>query len=468
MLFEIQKELINGKHTTLSTSIEYDVSQYQKLKKEYQKLSFSLKEKLTEKFKIFLLIFALKYDDKTLVEELLKLNYYEKMSDPMAKVALGRFYASLNYHNRVIKYLLAAFNESDTLTPSDLSALFSSLFFEAWLKDCRRVIKYVLENYPGEFNWKLIILRYDVDMVHYYPENIDSINQRLTNLLPQCDKSIEYFTMAGIFSGLGYFNDMVNMYDAALQRLIPTPSQNTKKAEFSSSMCLDSMNEIIDVLESDNIQAFPIAGSLLGLVRDGKIMDYDKDADIGIFITGGHQQIFDIVSLLCKDPKFRCPNMLNASPKKHIWNVAIYDSEKGMAVDLFFFYRREAHAEFGVYTPCGTLRWIFSPFELTRQTLIGREYWLPQHPEKHLEEMYGDNWREPIEVWDSLLNCPNLSKDSQAVSISFGLPRLYKALTENKLKKAINYYETLTKRWGMHFSPETDAHINKLISENAQ
>jgi hypothetical protein len=227
------------------------------------------------------------------------------------------------------------------------------------------------------------------------------------------------------------------------------------------------MDKIIDILEEINIQVFPIAGSLLGLYRDGKFMDHDKDADVGIFIQN-YEEVFNIVSRICRHERFAAPDMVKDSKESNLWNVAVYDEENNTAVDLFFFYRELNHHEFGIYTPCGVLKWGFTSFKLIRSTLAGREYWLPDNIEQYLVDMYGDDWRLPVKVWDSLVVCPNLLPSSRTAVVYYALMRLYSAIEANKKEKANHYFELLVNRWEMNFSPEAIINIKQFLDGNVQ
>jgi hypothetical protein len=41
--------------------------------------------------------------------------------------------------------------------------------------------------------------------------------------------------------------------------------------------------------------------------------------------------------------------------------------------------------------------------------------------------------------------------------------RLSEALQKNKTKKTLNYYQTLTTKWGMRFSPEEEGNVRTLL-----
>jgi hypothetical protein len=465
MLFQIQKELVHQRNINVILTVERDFSQYQKLKKEYLRLSEGVKNKLTSKFKIFLLLTSLYYADVLFAEKLVQSHDYEAMEDSDANLALGRFYGKYGglFKKNAIKHFLALFEE-EKLGIADLATLFTVLFENADHKTCRKIIGYVQAHHNEHLGWNIEILTYQIRMKHLYPNNEKLILDNLKLLYPRCETDGEYIRMAACCFEAGYINDAIALFNISLQKVIPVQQHFSVKSKFNSSNCFDSMNEIVDILEAENIKPFPAFGSLLGLVRDGKFMDYDKDADLGIFVNN-YDEVHRIVSILCQELKFTSPGMINNSKESHMWNVGIFDTQRIVAIDLFFFYHNQNHIETGIYSTCAVLKWAFEPFELVRGSLAGKEYWLPNNTEKHLTELY-ENWREPVEVWDSLINCPNLIKSSRPQVLYYGLLRLYNAMADGKTKKVLNYYETLTNRWGMQISPEASANIHKLLSEN--
>lgn len=466
MLFQIQKELsAHKKNTQLLSSVERDISVYKKLKKEYEELSDATKKKLTNQFKIYLLLVSIGYNEISFSNAMILMHNYEKMGITEANLALGRFYSkcSICFSRYVIDNLLPLFEQGKLLRGYDLQCLLKALFELAQHKTYDRVLRFCLERFPDSLMWKIHALNYQVDLSHKYPENQEMIVSNLKYLHTRCTKAEEFCRIALCFYNAGYFQDAVNMYNMAIQKLVPIVEQSGDFT-FNSARCLASMNNVIDKLDKLGVKAFPAFGSLLGLVRDGKFMEYDKDSDIGIFVEN-YEQIYDILEKLCESPNLISPEMENKSKDSHTWTVPVFDNALNTATDLFFFYRAPTHIEAGLYTKCGILKWQFTPFELVQRELAGKNYWVPENAEQHLTELYAD-WTQPVEVWDSLLNCPNLMQTSQKAVIFFGLMRLYHFLNEGKTKKALNYYQTLTTRWGMRFSPEADANIRKLLGLN--
>ena len=460
MLFQIQKEILHQKNFNLLKSIKHDVTQYKKLKKEYLRLPATAQKKLTPQLFVFMLLASIDYDDIDFSKKLIHAHDYDAMGTNEAKLALGRLFNKLEYCNEVIKYFLPLFDDGK-LGSADLAILFRHLFERARHKDCHRLMKYVEEHYPNHFGWEVEVLDYQLKINHLYPTPKNIITEKLKTLYPRCKTSEEYYRMGDCFYKAGYFKDAVNMFDIALQKVKSSPTKDYKPL-FDSSKCLYTMNDIITILESKDVKPFPIGGSLLGLVRDGKFMDYDKDADIGIFVNN-YDEIFKIMTLICESPRFISSGMINSPKESHLQNIAILDVINGTTVDIFFFYHQSSYVEEGIYTICGTLKWQFSSFQLIRSKLAGKEYWVPDNVNLFFNELYGD-WETPVEVWDSILNCPNLVPSSQPVVIYYSLMRLHNALHDGKIKQALNYYQTLITRWGVRFSSEADANIKQLLN----
>jgi hypothetical protein len=461
LLLQIQRELKDKKGMNVITSIDKDDQTYKKVKKEYLRLSNIAKEqKLTNETKIFLLLTALGRDDFKFAQELFKMHQYKSMQEISARLALGRFYDKTKWPKKVIDYFLPLFEEQK-LEERDIATLFKVLLKFAQHVDCDRVLGFALQKYPESLLWKIKALEYQIQISHIYPKNKEFIDNNLNYLRSRCETGSQHFFMGKSFFLAGYVNDGIKMFDSALKTLSPNPKKQEANALFIPEKCRQSMDEIIDILEMENIQPFPIAGSLLGLYRDGKFMDHDKDADIGIFVKD-YQDVLTITSTICKKSKFVAPSMFNSPKESNLWNVAVFDQENNTAIDLFFFYRESEHIEYGVHTPSGILKWAFKPFDLVRQHLAGRDYWLPDDIEQHLIDLY-DDWKTPVKVWDSLVNCPNILPSSRPVVLYFGLMRLYQSFDTNKFEKANNYYKQLTQKWGMHFSIEAHNNIENIL-----
>ena len=62
-------------------------------------------------------------------------------------------------------------------------------------------------------------------------------------------------------------------------------SKPTKKDdyEYIHKILLDNLEKTIKIFEKHNIQYWCTSGTLLGVIREGKIIEYDDDIDLGLF-----------------------------------------------------------------------------------------------------------------------------------------------------------------------------------------
>lgn len=463
MLQQIQKELIKNKTFKFAIQVEEDFEKYLKLKQEYEQLPALAKQKLSDQLKVFLFLNAYNKDDLFFAAYLVMTHDYDKFEQSAVKLTLGRFYSKIGRHKPTIDYLLPLFEKRE-LEKNDVGVLYSALSKMGMHRHCEQVLSFTVENYPDDLQWKIEAVNHQItmDLIKDVSENQNVIMGNLNYLSKHCKTSKDYITLAASFYQVNNIDEFLKLSNLALETVALDTEKEVAKPDFDSALCRETMEEMLDILDTNEIKAFPIGGSLLGLYRDGKFMDYDKDADIGIFIRH-YEDVFKIVSILCKVPKFTATAMVNKPKASHLWNVAIYDSERNVMVDLFFFHREAEQVVEGVHTNYGILKWAFTPFELVQKELAGKVYWVPENVELFLTELY-DDWRKPVEVWDSLIDCPNLLPSSQPVVVYYGLMRLWEALQKNKTVKALNYYQKLTTRWGMKFSAEADANIRKLLN----
>lgn len=464
-LFKIQNALKNKNKKSLLASIEKDKKKYNALKKEY--ISLRDKKRLSSVNNQFIVYFFLNAVTHGDLEFAYILKNYHKIDDIDSigtKIALGRFYHNTNFHKKAVDYYLPIFKDSSKkLDFYDTHRLFISCFEMAMFKDCEAILKYALDAFPDIRLWKYEALKYQILTSHIYPEQKKHIVNNLNYMVKQVVDVSDTLYMASSFYNAGYYQQSFNMFDKYFTMVTTDVTVDIKKHLFKSQNTLDSMNEIIDLLEEIDTISFPIGGSLLGLVRDGKLFDHDKDADIGIFVDS-YEEVYKIVSHLCKLDKFSAPSIVRNPKEFSMWNVAIFDMERNAAVDLFFFYKKENHYEQGLYTKCAVLKWVFQPFELKKEILAGKEYYVPEDYENWLTQLFG-NWKETVVVWESLINCPNITKDSQVAVIYYALQKLTKAIEERSLKKFDNIYKSVSTKWNFKFSKEADDNLKKIREE---
>lgn len=460
-LEKVTKALENGNRKKFLHSFEKDISQFKKLKNEYNTIDT---ENLEIKTILFLLSISLAHKDLKYSYRLISLHNIKSIDTLFAKLLLGIFYYETYDHKHSIEYLLPIFQKNThILKESTLFKLNESLLKTGMFTALNSSLDFSLNKYRDSRYYRFQALEYQIIQCNLSPTEVKKQNiiDNLNYMAGTIKTPHDYLMISKPFFMAGYFQQSVNMYNIYFKTMqINTTPPPTEQNLFNTTNAIESINSIIDILHQNNIIAFPAFGSLLGLVRDGKLFDHDKDADLGIFVES-YDEIYTIVSTLCTQDRFISYDMVTTPKESHVWNIPILDTQNSILTDLFFFYKKETHYETGIYTKCSTLRWIFTPFNLVSKKLGEREYMIPHNYEQHLEELYGE-WRETVVVWNSLLNCPNLSKDSQKVVTYFALDQLYLAIKSKNLKKFDNIYNTLRDRWSFRFSKETDDNLMNI------
>ncbi|GAB3662343.1 hypothetical protein GCM10027596_23620 [Nocardioides korecus] len=156
---------------------------------------------------------------------------------------------------------------------------------------------------------------------------------------------------------------------------------------------LDAVEQVLAALDEAGIDAFLAYGSLLGAVREGRLIGHDSDADLGY--VSRHRHPVDVAR-----ESFELQRRLTAMGYPiHRYSGAAFriDVREGdgsvRGLDLF-----------GGFLDEGTLFLmgeVGHPFReewvrpLGRATLEGRSFPVPAEPERLLEAMYGPAWRVP-------------------------------------------------------------------------
>lgn len=168
---------------------------------------------------------------------------------------------------------------------------------------------------------------------------------------------------------------------------------------------LDKLYFVLTSAKQEDIACFPHAGTLLGLVREGKLLEFDKDLDIGVWL---------------EDFKILCKHIERLGMKKTynypaIDNYACYiDLETGITFDIcalrrepenrivtggFWYYTKPSH-----YQRITKYPW----FNLVEQQTDKGVIFFPDTPKKLLNALYGENWQIPDSAFDTILSAPNI------------------------------------------------------------
>lgn len=156
-------------------------------------------------------------------------------------------------------------------------------------------------------------------------------------------------------------------------------------------------------LASHEIQAFPYAGTLLGIVRHVALLDFDKDLDIAVWV----ESLDACSAVLEKNGWVKVKTGIGYS------NYRDYvHAETGITLDVCGLAHNEKQQIVGGFSlpdhPEAYQRVsVFPAFELIMRETDAGQVWFPQQPEIILSAFYGD-WRTPNPNWDTVVSAQNL------------------------------------------------------------
>ena len=176
-----------------------------------------------------------------------------------------------------------------------------------------------------------------------------------------------------------------------------------KTKSFNVNNASAALADLAKVLNGVNQPFFLVSGTLLGYAREGKLMDHDKDVDVGIF---GWEQQFDICMALQKSGSFTlAAHFLKGTDSYYI---PVMHNLTGMWIDLFLYHELEGQWVTGVDFFFGYRQtFAFTPFELKPINFLGVDMFVPADVERNMEENFGAGWKQSDPSYISHLESPS-------------------------------------------------------------
>lgn len=208
-------------------------------------------------------------------------------------------------------------------------------------------------------------------------------------------------------------------------------TDNVEQSHFASQAA-DALVDLNEDFASLGLKTFLISGTLLGQVREGHIIGWDKDIDVGYF----HEECsVDLESHFRKSSRFRVGRVDLTSTRLRLIH------KNGVWIDVFPHYMEK-----GLRWHDGTAtRWWNTPFGLRRINFIGIDQYIPDNPELYLKENYGD-WRIPNSNFDARIDAPNVEITDPDHFNSLLYFSLEKCLRGNKKIMKNRYVKILQKQ----------------------
>lgn len=154
------------------------------------------------------------------------------------------------------------------------------------------------------------------------------------------------------------------------------------------------LKHVVDVAQNADIRLFPMGGTLLGLIRDGELIPFDKDLDFGCFVE--EASFRDLWEVFLSSAYFVPMGAVEDRLIKlrHL---------SGATVDIFVNFREGDGRWHGGSFVC----WRDRAFELKRADVRGRQFFIPDDPETYLENHYGPSWGRRDPHFDVFWEAPN-------------------------------------------------------------
>ena len=245
--------------------------------------------------------------------------------------------------------------------------------------------------------------------------------------------------------GLNRIHDSLAVTESALRlaATLPWPPLATPPASaFDAAAAARQLEDVLAALCQAGFHAVAAGGTLLGLVREGRLLDHDKDVDIILPIEEFERACAFLVTqdwqpawIPIKARNFR----------------AFVHRRSGLTLDVFgYAFDRDGQRVLGGWWPPqqpasdGRLL-VFSPFSLVQRTSPSGPLWMIAQPERYLAEFYGADWRTPDPDYDPLLSTPALAKFN-AYTRALGYLRLLEAWTQGQRERARRLLAALRQR----------------------
>ncbi len=197
------------------------------------------------------------------------------------------------------------------------------------------------------------------------------------------------------------------------------------KVSFDSKTELQAISlleEVVSKLEEYRCNYWLDGGTLLGAVRDKKLIPWDHDLDVGIKYEN-ETTLEKLILQLRKKYYIRALPFLS---DENIWKLGKYRIIKvyprkylffrnKLCLDIFIFYRdvlsetNQLVYKYGVWNKNAYYDHYLLD-ELSNISFYGRNYSIPGETNDYLKAKYGDDWQVPKKKWNVVLNDKSIER----------------------------------------------------------
>lgn len=278
--------------------------------------------------------------------------------------------------------------------------------------------------------------------------DLDKAIDQLTALDPQNNTLAFQIDLARCLCKQGKSQASIARLDRAIELLIA--SQNPSEAlspdafngagaradgakvekSFDVKKASRALSDLSRMANEKGTPVFLVSGTLLGYVREGRLLAHDKDIDVGIV---GWENQYNLCMALQETGLFTVSTQHLKG--KDTFYIPIKHNDTGMWIDVFVYHPQGSHWVTGVDFFFGYRQtFAFTPFELQEIEFLGVKMQAPANAELNMTENYG-NWRVPDASYLSHLESPStMDKGNLPYMISARMLMLSAMLKKQNLK----------------------------------
>lgn len=290
-----------------------------------------------------------------------------------------------------------------------------------------------LQNHPGNRKMTLLLARSLRNCGRY-----QQAHSLLAPLVPGAPQDIDLLKLwETLLQTQGRLSEALATLKQVLQLLCQRTAMAPPTAQPVQRSCteqdLATLWKTLAQLAADGVHAFATAGTLLGLVREGRLLPGDKDIDIGLPWPELPAAIHSVQKHGWRE--LDCSNGLS-NPRSFVY------PDSGLTLDLCAF------AEDGVKGGCVGGFWMpgipphwnrltdYPLMQLQLSDSPAGRVWTLRAPEVWLASLYGEHWRQPDPGFDSSICAHNLRGFSELTQC-YALLRIADAWHIGQLDKAL-------------------------------
>lgn len=241
------------------------------------------------------------------------------------------------------------------------------------------------------------------------------------------------------------------------------PASAPKKPMNLQAAC-HTLDALRATLEDAGIAWCLVAGSALGIYRDGDLLAHDKDVDVAMPATVERDRL---VRLLTEKNDFKLLQHFGSNNEDlHEYSMSFRHTVHGICVDIFFLHPDgEDHYLTGAAHPVQPILCRISRFDFSVHPWRDALWPIPSRTERYLEEVYGSNWRSPDRHFDTVISNPSRIAQAIPVALCYGYSRLLGCLLAHDWERARSLCRQLLARHADPLLGEVDQWLSSLAVE---